>query len=292
MNKILVVGAGEIGMAIKEALNPEVPVSLWDKNPQKCSVATLAEALQDADYIFMCVPTRALDEALKEIVPLSEDHAFFISPSKGMDRRLGKFGFEIMREYLPEKRYGILSGPMLSEEFSGGDGSGAIFATANRDAFESLQSLFKSRFIILKHSTDILGTALSGVLKNVYTLALGIAEGLGWKNNLKGVLFAKSVSESLIIAKKFGAETNAALDLAGLGDFYATSTSSYSANRTSGIRLASKGERGASEGLNALLPLYERVGETEDLPLLEALYDIVENGAEPRERFETLIYEK
>ena len=88
---------------------------------------------------------------------------------------------------------------------------------------------------------------MAGVLKNIYAIVLGIADGLEFDGNAKGWIAARATNEMLAIAETLGADKKIMLGTAGLADFIATAYSPYSRNREIGdeiLRIVQHKEKG------------------------------------------------
>jgi glycerol-3-phosphate dehydrogenase len=88
---------------------------------------------------------------------------------------------------------------------------------------------------------DPIGIELAGALKNVYAIAAGMADGLGFEANTRAMLITRGLGEMTRIGVAYGASPLTFLGLAGVGDLFLTCTSSNSRNYTVGYRLG-KGE--------------------------------------------------
>jgi glycerol-3-phosphate dehydrogenase len=125
---------------------------------------------------------------------------------------------------------------------------------------------------------DPIGIELAGALKNVYAIAAGMAEGLGFENNtrasqswrclhsLTGIddqrvpwrfigLITRGLSEMTRIGVAYGANPLTFLSLAGVGDLFLTCSSSTSRNYTVGLRV------GRGESLEKVLQTLGSVAE-------------------------------
>jgi glycerol-3-phosphate dehydrogenase (NAD(P)+) len=164
----------------------------------------------------------------------------------------------------PTQPFVVVGGPMLAAEITGGKKAIGVFAASLRDAcmLGELRDLFSGPNFAVETSDDTVGVALAGVLKNIYAVALGIADGLELSGNEKGWITARALSEMRAIAVALGADPDAVLGTAGVGDFIATGYSVHSRNRETGIEIVATGKcniRG--EGLNSLPFLIERLGK-------------------------------
>jgi len=137
--------------------------------------------------------------------------------------------------------------------------------------------LFNGSNINLEYSKEVHSVALSAVLKNIYTLLIGMLDGLGEGENTKGYFFAKATNEIIEIMKILKLDRDTALGVSGLGDFIATASSERSQNRSVGEEIAkTSAVTKRSEGLISLPSILKLVGaKKKNLPLLSLLERIV-----------------
>jgi glycerol-3-phosphate dehydrogenase len=123
---------------------------------------------------------------------------------------------------------------------------------------------------------DPIGIELSGALKNVYAIAAGMSDGLGFKNNTRAssyhfsflslqralivrqpciVIITRGLAELTCIGTAYGASPLTFLGLAGVGDLFLTCSSSNSRNYTVGYRL------GQGEPLDEIMKTIGSVAE-------------------------------
>lgn len=120
---------------------------------------------------------------------------------------------------------------------------------------------------------DPIGIELSGALKNVYAIASGMSDGLGFQNNTRAspslhfcargtlldprhtVIITRGLAEMTCIGTAYGASPLTFLGLAGVGDLFLTCSSSNSRNYTVGYRL------GRGESLNTIMQTLGSVAE-------------------------------
>jgi glycerol-3-phosphate dehydrogenase (NAD(P)+) len=87
-----------------------------------------------------------------------------------------------------------------------------------------------------------LGVELCGSLKNILAIGAGCLAGLGYGENILGLLMSRGLAEMILIGKAMGASVQPFLGLAGIGDLVATCSSKLSRNYNLGYRLG-KGEK-------------------------------------------------
>ncbi len=288
IHKILIVGAGEIGSALAQVLQKHKPV-LWDHKPKLCTHGSdLRELAQNAQIVFLCIPSHAIDECSVNLKEGLSKKTILVSLTKGLERKTGQLTSELLSEHFGRGRIALLGGPMLAEELRQNLPTQATLAST-RKTYDSVAPIFKDTIISLEHTTDVQGVSAAGVLKNVYALSLGMAQGLKLGDNAKGVLIHQAVKEMGIVISKLGGRSKTALSLAGIADLEATANSNYSHNKTAGMQLATSGKaKIMSEGALSLPLLTKRLGK--DLPpLLNTIKQVVLHRKDPNRAFRSLI---
>jgi len=288
------IGAGEIGSALARLVSHSgAHVQQWDADPKKVpGQALLEKVVCEADVLFFCIPSWVLATAMKPALPHLSKKTLCVFVSKGIEQKSGLFMDAFIKKLLPKNQpFVLMSGPMLAEELSEGKGGAACIATKSKKDFEKMADIFSCGDLALFHAPDQKSVAIVGVLKNVYAIALGIADGLDWGDNRKGWLCGEVIQEMIIILRALKADPSYALSQAGIGDFIATGMSKYSSNQTMGRALAEGGycER-KSEGCESLLNLSKKLGKKriKELPVLEALLEVIEHGKKTKDIFEEL----
>jgi glycerol-3-phosphate dehydrogenase (NAD(P)+) len=75
---------------------------------------------------------------------------------------------------------------------------------------------------------------VGGSFKNVYTIAIGMCDSLGYGLNTKAALLTYAIKEIADLIQAMGGHRNTAYELAGIGDLIGTSLCHDSRNRTFG----------------------------------------------------------
>lgn len=279
--KILAIGAGEIGRAITHLLLKRgIHVELWDRDPSRMTCHhTLEEMLPGADYVFLCVPSWAVRAVAADIKAKGLNRkAVIVALSKGLEVKTGLGVAEMLSESLPRgQKIALLAGPMLAEEIDQDLGAAAVAVSRDKATREGLVKLFRGTGLRVETSADLSGVSLASVLKNVYAVSLGIADGLGWGGNRKGWLASRAACEIKEVLVTLKADPRTFYTAAGLADFIATGFSRYSRNHQVGDDLVHTGTFTVrSEGVNALPSVIKRLGaRAKRYPLLMALEAVV-----------------
>lgn len=297
MTQVAIIGAGAIGQALAHILraNKKAVVSIYDKDPAKVVPAklSLSEISTSAEILFLCIPSWAMREVLSEVKPRLKSGAILVSLAKGIEPERKKTMDALLAEILPRHHAAILGGPMLAAEIMKDMPAVGCLAAADKRRGRRITELFSGTLLSFEVTNDVRGAALSGALKNIYALGLGIASGLYWGSNEKGWYLTHALFEMADIAELFGGKRETAYSLAGVGDLVATSFSSYSRNSRFGEEIARNGICSIkSEGCASLPILAQMLGEKRrTYPLFLALDDVINNGADAKERFERLSVE-
>lgn len=291
MKHVTFIGYGEIGSALGSLMKPQAQIRTWDKNPEKVSpsIHSPQEAVTGADVIFLCVPSWTIRDVVEQIAPHISDQTVVVSLAKGLEMQTLKTMDIVLKETVPAvQASGVLGGPLLAEELEAGlPGIGVVGAKDVR-VFDRLKPLFTGTMLRLEYSNDSTGVALASVLKNIYAVVLGIAEGFGWGWNAKGWLAAKGFQEMCLIAEVLHVDLAVMRGSAGAGDFLATALSPDSFNRETGRKIAQTGEcRTPSEGCRSVESVLTLLGAKKlQLPILFSLDQILNQHADPK----TVIY--
>jgi len=191
-----------------------------------------------------------------------------------------------------------LTGPSHAEEVAIDVPTGLLAACADQQMAEFVQDAFMSDTLRVYTSPDPVGAELGAALKNVIALCAGITDGLGCGDNTKAMLMTRGLTETARLGVSLGAKKETFAGLAGVGDLIVTCTSMHSRNRRAGILIGqgkdtqtAMREVGAVvEGYYAAKSAYE-LGKRQgiDMPITEAAYKVLYEGADVKETFSSLL---
>lgn len=227
--RILIIGHGEMGQAMAHLLGARHSLSIWERRPAGGQVPPdLDVAAAVAEAVIFCVPAPAHGELAARIAPRLAASTRCISIAKGVDDQ-GRCAWQIFHDVLAARtNYGVLYGPMISEEIRAGKPAFADVGTSGAEDFQFLHDLFAGSGLYLRPCADPLGLSWCAILKNVYAILFGIADALALGDNLRGYLAVAAVDEIAAISRLLGGRPETAVRLAGLGDLITTATSAGS----------------------------------------------------------------
>lgn len=246
MRKILILGAGELGGCIGHLFNGKTgfAVEWWDVDPKKIThIQKLDVLAHSADFLFLCIPSWSFRDALQSIKPHLSSSTIIVSFAKGIEHRSRMTMDQLLANCLPaHKKIVLMSGPMLAEELEQVLPASALVASKDSVARHTVVRMFNSTPLSCSASSDVRGTALCGVLKNIYALLLGASDGCQLGMNVRGTIITWSLNEMSRILPILGGRAQTAYSLAGLGDLVATGSSCFSKNYSVGKALAESGQ--------------------------------------------------
>lgn len=283
---VAVVGAGSFGTAVANILAKNCDVLLYARNPEvaerinttRISSGQAIDARitptndlevvgKECDVIFPVVPSPFFKDMIHSLSPFLKPYHILIHGTKGII--VDKENWEneniepediytmsrVIREESIVVRIGCLAGPNLSKELAEGQPAATVVASHFEEVIREGQKLLRSDWFQVYGSRELLGIELCGVLKNVIALAAGALDGMGLGQNSRSLLISRGLIEMVYLGNMMGANTQAFLGLAGLGDLVATCSSPLSRNYTVGRRLAQ------GESLENILNTMEEIPE-------------------------------
>jgi len=289
--QVLILGYGEMGHAMEALLAPRHDVAIWEKYPAGAFVSVrLKDAAPAADFVIFCLPANPHREVLKEVAPWLAPECLCISVAKGLDDS-GATALDVFREVLGVYRgFALLHGPMIAEELQAGR-YGFAQAGCPGQVFERVRELFAGSRLCLSHSDDPRGTTWSVILKNVYAIGFGVADGLEMGDNVRGFLMVRALHELGRIVADLGGNPRTSFELAGLGDLTTTATSSDSHHHALGTMLA-RGQTDdiSGEGIHTLATVVKHgLLDVERYPLFAAVHAVVNEPTRAAEHLERYI---
>lgn len=259
--KIAVLGAGSWGTALAVWLAARgATVTLWGHDPAHIdtlrntatnekylpgvalppSVLPTAnlQAVADSDLVVFVTPSRAIREVAGQLAAVSlAPEATLLSCTKGIEFGSGLRMSQVLAECLPGRDVAVLSGPSHAEEVARDSPTALVFGGDCPETVTRLQTLFNARALRAYTSDDVPGIELGGALKNIFAIAAGVSDGLGFGDNAKAALVTRSLTELVRLGTRLGGRRETFQGLSGIGDLMVTCFSRHSRNRRVGERL-------------------------------------------------------
>ena len=316
--RVAILGAGSWGTAFAQiAADAGNEVSIWGRSPKTVeeinadhhnfkfhpdnmlpkSITASTDAqkiLKDADVVVLAIPAQTLRQNLSDWGSSIPRAAFILSLLKGIEvgslERMSQVATEVLG--IDAQRVSVLTGPNLAGEIIKREPAASVIACSNETNAHHLQDMCATPYFRPYTSTDVIGCELAGSIKNVMALAVGMAIGLGMGDNTKATVITRGLAETARLGVAMGADPSTFAGLAGMGDLVATCSSPLSRNRSVG-ELLGRGStmdqaraitKTTAEGVSsapAVLALAQKFQV--DMPIVEAVVDVVQNSLPPAE---------
>ncbi|WP_010522669.1 NAD(P)H-dependent glycerol-3-phosphate dehydrogenase [Aquimarina agarivorans] len=317
-----VIGGGSWATAIVKMLCENVTTLSWymrneeaidhinnhDHNPNYLSSVELHSeklnissdintVIEKADYIIFAIPSAFLHSELQKLRVAITDKVIF-SAIKGIVPETSLIVGEHFHDFykIPFENIGVITGPCHAEEVALEKLSYLTIACSDKDKACVVAAHLKSDYIKCTTSDDIIGTEYAAVLKNIYSIAAGIAHGLGYGDNFQSVLMSNAIREMKRFIKKRHKMKRNINNSAYLGDLLVTGYSIFSRNRMFGnmigkgytVKSAMMEMNMVAEGYYATKSAYKLNKNDTRTPIINAVYEILYENKNPKRIFNKL----
>jgi glycerol-3-phosphate dehydrogenase (NAD(P)+) len=317
--RIAVLGAGAWGTALAINAAARNEVMLWARDtgqlqrmqasarnerylPEVAIPSTVAltahrdEALAFASggLLMIATPMTALREQLRALPRAAP--VWWLC--KGFEPASGELGHEIARGLRGDTPCGVLSGPSFALEVACGLPTALVAASTDGALVAATVAALHGPTLRVYASDDPIGVEVGGAVKNVLAIATGIADALALGQNARAALVTRGLAEMTRLGVALGARAETFMGLSGLGDLVLTATGDLSRNRQVGLAL------GDGQMLPQILSRLGHVAEGVvsapmvlarartlgiEMPLCEAVGQVLAGGLQPRQALEQLM---
>ena len=307
-HKIGILGAGTWGMALARMLTVSGnDVTVWSALEQEIDnlsttrvhpnlpgmtipaemkfTKSVEEVCTDKEILLFAVPSVFVRSTAAKARPFVPDGQIIVDVAKGIEKDTLFTMTEILADELGKEggpkgvRLVALSGPTHAEEVAIDLPTTIVSASKDMEAARFVQTVFTNNVMRVYTNEDIKGVELSGAMKNVIALGVGIAE------------LAR-------LGVAMGCNVHTFAGLAGIGDLIVTATSMHSRNNRAGI-LIGKGETPEQavkevgmvvEGMNALPAALELAAKYQvEMPIVQTVNAVVNKGMSAAEAVRSLM---
>ena len=243
------------------------------------------DALHNATYIFEAIPTKYLRAILESVCSSYNSDQKWVVLSKGIEQNTTLFARDIVRGIFGHQvKTALIAGPSFALQLAQRQCTAVnIYADDSADV-DALVRICTNSYFKLFVVSDVIGMQVSGALKNVIALALGMLDGAGYGDNTQAYILTRGLDEIAAVIQALQGSGGTAYSLAGVGDLVLTACGHASKNRKFGF-LVGKGTLArelmsqpdySCEGVNTVLSCMAIAQKYKlNLPLCKAVYDIV-----------------
>jgi glycerol-3-phosphate dehydrogenase (NAD(P)+) len=286
--------------------NPDILRSLKEKgvngkylsemqfNSEKLHLTdSLRQLVSASDILVIAIPSAFLHETLNELDVTDFKNKTIVSAVKGM---IPQYHAIPARYYhktfgIPYERICMISGPCHAEEVAARKLSYLTISALDEDLAENIAGRLRCDHIITIPGNDLYGTELAAVLKNIYAIAAGLADGLGYGVNFQAVLVANAIQEMERFLDAVSPVHRHVNNSAYLGDLLVTAYSNYSRNRNLGVTVGKGGKPDGflksremvAEGyfaVQSIIEINKKFGV--EIPIANAVFQILHLEANPK----------
>ncbi len=252
--------------------------------PDSMELTTSLEGLGTADYIVISVGAQKLREVVMQLAAQQVKDKIVVLCMKGIEIETGRRLSQVASDELNHSNHiAVWLGPGHVQEFYRGVPNCMVIDSNEELVKDELIRSFSSDLIRFYYGTDLIGNEIGAAAKNVIGIAAGMLEGFDL-SSLKGALMARGTSEIARLIVAMGGNAGTVYGLCHLGDYEATLFSEHSHNLSFGKCFVQGKEYGElAEGyytVQAIRKLGKAYGV--ELPICEAVYQIVHEGKEPQ----------
>jgi len=248
--KIIILGNGKWGQAM---------ASLFTKNNKDFSFWQRDSEIQDNSILVNCLPTQVIREVLEKYGKNLKNF-IIINGAKGIESKTHKLPYEIISDVLGEDiDYFTLIGPGFAQEIIDQMPTLVNIGYVKVKNSELVKNLFQTKYFRVRMVNQVKALEISGAFKNIYAIACGIADGLGFETNTKTKLIIIAIEELYRLSKNLSLVINEDMIAGTVGDLILTCSSEESRNFSFGKLLAKEKVKDAlaivgetTEGYHAL----------------------------------------
>lgn len=322
---VTVFGAGSWGTALSVALaDAGHNITLWARRPEAADAirttghnptylpevpipdavrvtADVEAAARGAGLWAIATPSQAVREMMARLQPFVDTDHIVVSLAKGIENETLQTTTQVIHDAapeLPKEQIGVLYGPSHAEEVAQQQPTTVVAAAPDPSVAETIQSTFITKRLRIYVNTDVTGVEIAGSVKNVFAIAAGIGDGIGYGDNAKAAIITRGLAEMRRLGQVLGAEMKTFAGLAGIGDLVVTCTSRHSRNRHLGEQI---GQGKTLEDVEDEMEMIaEGVRTTEsvhdlarrhqiEMPITEAVYQVLFSQKSPRKAVDELM---
>lgn len=314
--KIAILGTGAYGIALASVLNyNKHEVTMWSKfsteieelDTKRTSpklpdytieadisfTSNMEEAIQGKELIVIAVPAAFVDDVAKELTSIIKPNQHLCIASKGIENDTCLFVDDVIQKYIDTDKLAVISGPSFAIDIVKKIPIGLSLGTKNEKTASIIIQAFQNDYFKLRVTEDIKGIEICGSIKNVIAIAAGMLEGMHLPESTKAMFITESLHDIKELIYKLGGDKKTILSFAGFGDLLLTCTSPKSRNFSFGYLIGKNIPKDeiedykcstTIEGLYTLKSIYQLTKDKNvDMPIVDLIYDIVENGKNPEE---------
>lgn len=310
--KVGIFGVGAYGLALSSVMTDNIiDITMWTKFEEEKDdleknrkndkllpgyilssniklTTSIEECMKDKDLLVIVIPVAFINELCIEIKKYIKDNQHICIASKGIEQNTGLFTHQIIKKQIDTNKISVISGPSFAKDVINKKPIGLSLATNNDKTKKVVEKCFRSEYLKLEYSEDIVGVEISGAVKNIMAIASGMLDGLGTNDSTKAMFITEALHDIKEIIKSLGGKEETILTFAGCGDLLLTCTSEKSRNYTFGQLVGKKASNSeiqeylkntTVEGYYTLKSVYQLLkSKNISVKTIDLIYNIINNN--------------
>ena len=228
-----------IQSCVEKGFHPKLKRKL-PANVKPYFIADLAKALEGVNLIISGVSSPGVHWIGQTLAPHLKPGMRILAITKGLEATAdGQLRIlpDVLADELPadirdKVTLATVGGPCIAGELAARRHTCVYFTSRDAKVLPELRALFKTSYYHIAISTDIMGVEVCVALKNAYTLAVGLAEGMldqlppdeaNMRNyNPAAAIFGVTAKEMVRLVSLLGGKPEKVASIPGVGDQYVT----------------------------------------------------------------------
>lgn len=226
---IKIIGKGAWGESIAEPLR--------DNGHEVVFQGRGEVSLADGDAVILSLPTNAIREALAHAKHYKKLR--IINCTKGIEQKTHKLPYEIVRDLTHQTtEYYALLGPSFASELKEKMPTIVNLGfTGTPEKAQAIARLFITDYLRVHTVNHVASLELGSAMKNIFAIACGIADGLGYGLNTRIKVIIEAMEEYYVLCSGLNYPIDERAIGGIIGDFLLTGSSTESRNFTFGKHL-------------------------------------------------------
>lgn len=312
--KIAILGSGVYGLALSRMfLENNCKITMWTKVKEEYEMLSqkrsnvkglpdyrldesiditmnMQKAMENADIIVLAVSVNYALSTIEEMKAFYHHNQCICIAGKGIDRLNLMFPSEMIKQKLNTKKIAIISGGTFAIDMAKCEPMAITLASKDNDCIQKISKCLSNKYLTVETSHDILGVEMCGAIKNVFAIASGMINKMGFTESTKSMFITKVINDTGKLISHLGGSKETLLTYAGIGDLIMTTSSLKSRNYTFGELLGSKVSieeinnyinNNTIEGLYTLKSIYTLLKNNKyKMKIIDIMYDIIYNNAD------------
>lgn len=215
------------------------------------------------DVLVLSVPAQAIAEVLKNVM-FTKDQVTIINTSKGIDNDTHLLPHQIIESNLDKEiDYYALIGPSFAQEVRDQMPTIVNLGYTKGLLRDELRNIFQTDYFRVRLTKGVEALEISATFKNIYAIACGITQGLGYETNTRVKLMVLAIEELNRLFEGLGIKIDSEKVPGTIGDLVLTCSNDESRNFAFGKCLVGMPAEDCLKQVNATVEGYNSLASVD-----------------------------